>query len=313
MSGLNFEWPWMLILLVILPIWWILFNSSKKNIPAIKFSRLAMLEKAAQNKPDYKRFMVTVLFIIATVSGIFALARPQMISLIPVNPTKVMLLLDISISMEAKDMNPNRLTVAKETAIDFIRRLPKGVKSGLGFFYGSAYIPVEPTLDRDDIIQSLSELSTENLLPGTAIGTAIDAAEKSLELKKDKKSDLSIILLTDGESNQGIPTDVAARKARKMGIKIFTIGIGSREGAIVNGGILSSLDEGALMEIANITNAKFFRAESRKELKDIYKQLNLSAISLEKRKLEITFLFSGLSLLCFLIVSFLNLTILRIN
>ncbi len=313
MYSFGFEYPWALILLLILPLFFYYERqfSRQNRIKGAKFSRLELLERAMEETPDKKRKIFAGLFIAAVVMGVFAIARPQAIMEVPVNPVKAMLVFDTSISMEAQDMKPNRLTVAKETAVEFIKKIPDSVRVGLEYFYGSSYIAFSPTKDRDKLINSLTDLSLENLYPGTAIGSAIDSAVIALAMNKTEKSRLVIILLTDGESNQGILPLDAARIAKSEGVKIFTIGIGSRDGAFVRGGYLAALDEGTLIEVANITGGKYFRAKSKSDFRKIYRELRSTALALEKQKVELTVGFSAVSFLLFILVVYFGVSVFR--
>ncbi len=313
MYGFGFEWPWALILLLVLPLFYYLerYFSVQKRIKGAKFSRIELLEKAVARTVDYKRRTFMVLFVLAVITGVFSAARPHVSIEIPVNPVKLMLVFDTSISMEATDIEPNRLSAARDTAIEFIKKVPGDIRIGLEYFYGSAYVAISPTKEHEKLTSSLAELTQEDLYPGTAIGSAINAAVNTLSVNRTENNRLVIILLTDGESNQGMFPLSAAKIARSENIKIFTIGMGSREGAFVRGGYLAALDEGTLMEIANITGGKYFRAESKTDFRNIYKELRSSAFSLEKQKLEITAVLSGISLLLFLLVVYLGISVFR--
>jgi Ca-activated chloride channel family protein len=311
--SISYEWPWALTLLLILP----LFNylekrfTSEKLHKGVKFSRLDLLERTIEGYHDTKRQLFKYLFIFAVVTGTMALSRPSVVMETPVSPVRLMLVFDISMSMEARDIKPDRLTAARDTALEFLKNIPKGTKVGIEYFHDNAYVAVNPTSNVNYVISSLSSLGLKDLKPGTAIGSAIDAAVDSFSIDKPKNSNSVIILLTDGESNSGILPVDAANIAKKEKIRIYTVGIGSREGAVVQGGLLTVLDEGTLMEIANITGGKYYRAESRNDLSGIYKNLRTKALSLEKQKIEISALLSGMSFLAFLILIYLELSIFR--
>ena len=313
MYSLGFEWPLALILLLILPLFYYFekYFNRKNRIKGAKFSRLALLEKAVGETSDYKKKYFSILFTVAVITGVFAIARPHILMEIPVNPVKLMIVFDTSISMEADDMKPNRLTVARDTAIDFIKKIPKSIRVGLEYFYGSSYVVLTPDLNRKKIISSLSDLDSDDLYPGTAIGSAIDAAVNTLSFNRTEDNKLVIILITDGESNQGLLPLSAARIAKSEKVKIFTIGIGSQEGALVRGKHLAALDEGTLVEIANITGGKYFRAFSTNDFKKMYKELKTKAFSLEKQEMELTVLFSGISFLLFLCVVYFGISVFR--
>ncbi len=313
MYGFGFEWPWALVLILVLPLfaYYERYFSVQKRVKAAKFSRIELLEKAVSETTDYKRKTFVILFVMAVLTGVMASARPYVSIEVPVSPVKLMLAFDTSISMEAADMEPNRLIAARDTAVEFIKKAPDSIRIGLEYFYGSSYVAVAPTEDRHKVISSLSKLEITDLYPGTAIGSAIDAAVNTLSIDRQENNTLVIILLTDGESNQGLLPLSAAKIAKNEKIKIFTIGIGSHEGAFVRGGYLVTLDEGTLMEIANITGGKYFRAKSKNDFRSIYKELRTSAFSLEKRKCEITAVLSGISLFLFLLVVYLGISVFR--
>ncbi len=313
MYGFGFECPWALILIIVLPLFIYLerYFGVKKRVKGAKFSRIQLLEKAVAQTTDYKRKTFIILFILAVLTGVMATARPYVSMEVPVSPVKLMLVFDTSISMEGADMEPNRLAAARDAAVEFIKKAPDSIRIGLEYFYGSSYVAVAPTDDHEKVISSLSELVITDLYPGTAIGSAIDAAVNILSIDRKKNNRLVIILLTDGESNQGMLPLNAAKIAKSEKVKIFTIGIGSRQGAFVRGGYLAALDEGTLMEIANITGGKYFRAKSKNDFRNIYKELRTSAFSLEKQKVEITAFLSGISLLLFLFVVYFGISVFR--
>ena len=313
MYNFGFEWHPALVLLFVIPLFFYLEKqcSRKNHIKGAKFSRIELLEKAVAQTSDNKKKLFAVLFVFAVIIGVFAVARPYASMEVPTHPVKLMMVFDTSISMEAADMNPSRLISARDTAVEFIKKLPNGVRAGVEYFYGSSYVTVIPTEEHDKIISSLSKLELNDLYAGTAIGSAIDAAINILTTNRTRNDKLVVILLTDGESNQGIAPLSAARIAKHEQVKIFTIGIGSKKGAFVRGGFLAALDEGTLIEIANITGGKYFRASSKTDFKNIYKALRADAFSLEKKKVELTALFSGISLLLFLGVVYFGISVFR--
>ncbi|HSA06190.1 MAG TPA: VWA domain-containing protein [Candidatus Gastranaerophilales bacterium] len=313
MGNFGFEWSFALILILILPLFRYLERhfAEQRQVKGAKFSRIELLEKAMLDTPDYKRKYFMILFVFAVTAGVLAVARPYISIQIPVNPVRLMLVFDTSISMEADDMPPNRLTAAKDTAVEFIKKSPKNIKIGLEYFYGSSQVVMSPNEDHSKILSSLSELTIKDLNPGTAIGSAIDAAVNALAIGGEKDNRLVIILLTDGESNQGISPLSTAKIAAKEGITVYTVGIGSEKGAYVSGGYLTALDEGTLLEIANITGGKYFRAKTKNDFRNIYKELKTEAFSLEEQKTEITAIFSLISLFLFLFTVYFGISVFR--
>jgi len=308
----GFEWPFVLILLLFAPLIFLFIkNATKKRLQyAAMFSRLELLKQASMEIKETNKTILPYILTVAVVSGIIALARPYINISLPADSSRLILAFDISISMQADDMSPNRLETARQTAIDFLKKLPHKIETGLVYFYGSSYIAASPTLKRENLINKLKDLNLSELKAGTAIGAAIDSSANSMLDGENIINDMVIILVTDGENNQGISPIDAANKAKQLGIKIFTIGIGKKEGAIVKG-YQTYLDEGTLIEIANITNGKYYHADSEKQLKRIYNELINNSFYLKKQKTDITFIFSGISFIAYLFVILVGISIYR--
>lgn len=228
----------------------------------------------------------------------------------------IILALDVSLSMRATDFSPNRLEVAKTVAQDFIKGR-EGDKIGLVLYSGEAYVSCAPTLNYDMLLSRLLQAESSELEQGTAIGIGLGTAVAQFRERSIKSK--VIILITDGSNNYGeISPKEAAQFAKNIGIKVYTIGIGSNGVAktpvmtptgIVYENIPVEIDEDILKDIASKTGGKYFRANDENSLRQIYKEIN----ALEKRKFQSesyamnpatpdAFLFLGLILfLCFLI------------
>ena len=294
---MNFIWPQALLFYIIVPIYILLhfYFERKKRKDIIPFGNLETIVEAISKtkKVDILKNAPLILRTILFCLLIFALSRPTSTILIPMQDTKVMLLMDTSISMEAEDMELNRITVAKEAAKQFIHDLPKGIQVGIGLFSGTVKILVDPVLDKRKVLNILNRLSVKKLEPGTAIGDAILAGVESITLddspgKKYKQNRL-LVLITDGEANIGADPIFAAAQAKVNNITIQAIGIGSPLGTIIRGGILTRLDEFTLKEITSLTGGYYFNAQNLEDMKKIYKKIK-KTIRFIPQETEITFI-----------------------
>ncbi len=255
---------------------------------------------------------------LGVVSMILAMARPQKVlhhQEYKGEGIEIMLAMDVSPSMLSLDFDPNRLEVAKELAIEFVKAR-KGDKIGLTVFSGEAYTKCPLTTDYQTISKLIKELSPENLEMGTAIGMGL--ATSVNQLKDSKAKSKIVVLLTDGSNNRGdINPMEAAELAKAFNIKVYTIGMGT-EGVVnmpvrkkLNGEFLfapvaSDFDEALLIRLAQETGGEYFRARTKTELKQIYKHIN----QLERSKIDVIthltkierfrpFLLVGLALIIF--------------
>jgi Ca-activated chloride channel homolog len=263
----------------------------KKKRSALKFSKVALLKQSGLKK-TMKHRIGRFLFALSSVFFMTALARPQVPldnQVIEEKGIDIGLLLDVSGSMKSVDFEPNRLEVARQTMIDFIEQRV-GDRLSLIVFGGSAYTRVPLTLDYDILDQSMKTVSTESVgEEGTAIGMAISVGIN--RLKKSEASSKVLILVTDGENNAGaISPDTASDIAKDLGIRIYSIGVGSDK-TILPVNILGitqyqhyegGLDEALLERIASTTGGKYFRAKDEKALERIFSEID----TLEKSKFE---------------------------
>lgn len=294
---MSFEYPYALFLFLLIPIYiYLHFYFEKRKIKDIvPFGNLEIMLEALSKtkKKDFLKHLPFLLNVLILCFIIFALARPLSTIYVPLRDTKVMLLIDNSISMEATDVEPNRLVAAKETAEKFIKDLPKGIQVGIGFFSGNVKILVNPTLEKEKTLSAISKLNLNFLEPGTAIGDAILAGSDAITLSDSAnpiyKNNRILVLITDGESNIGSDPLFAAAQAKVNNITIQTIGIGNPLGAIIRGGILTRLDEFTLKEIALLTGGEYFNAKNIEELNKIYKKIRKTIRFIPKEK-EITFI-----------------------
>lgn len=274
--------------LCFIPVALYLILKKRKHV-ALKFSNVTIL-KTAGLKKTMKHRIGKYLFAVATVLLLIALARPQLPlnnQVIEEQGIDIGLLLDVSGSMESVDFTPNRLEVARQTLSDFIKERI-GDRLSLIVFGGSAYTRVPLTLDHDILLQSLKSVSTESVgEEGTAIGMSISVGIN--RLKKSEAASKVLILVTDGENNAGsISPDTASEIAKELGIKIYSVGVGSDKtilpvtvfGQTQYQQYEGGLDETLLQRIADTTGGKYFRAKDEKALEGIFNEID----TLEKSK-----------------------------
>ncbi|WP_026956710.1 VWA domain-containing protein [Algoriphagus vanfongensis] len=288
----TYEWekPILLNLIWIIPLLMLIrkFIKFLKN-PVLE---LSLPKKVASNNPwTYLRLVPTGFFLLALAMIIVALARPQRSNERVEQYTEgidIMLVMDISESMDLQDFTPNRLEAAKSTAIDFINGRV-GDRIGMVIFAGEAFSLAPLTNDYKLLTDLISEISFDMMeAKGTAIGSAIAAGTN--RMKEAGSVSKVMILLSDGESNAGnVDPMFAAQLASALGIKIYTIAVG-KDGMVPYGTdffgrpqmVESYLDETTLREIAKLTEAEFFRASDGNALQNIFDQID----TLEKSEVE---------------------------
>jgi len=288
----NPEYFWLLLVIPLL-IAWYWFRQRKSN-PELRFSGL----KAFENMPrSAKTWLVHSLFVFrlfAIALLIVALARPQVVSSrqnIEIEGIDIVIALDVSSSMLARDFDPDRLEAAKEVANDFIKRRPND-RVGLVIFSGEAFTQVPLTTDHTMISNMFKEIKSGMIEDGTAIGDGLATAVS--RLKDSQAISKVIILLTDGVNNAGsVDPRSAAEIAKMFGIRVYTIGVGSRGtapypvqdqfGRMRMQQMEVQIDEDLLKDIASTTGGQYFRATDNKKLKEIYNEID----KLEKSKIDV--------------------------
>jgi len=283
LAGFHFATPWALVLLLVLPAWWMWRRHRRER--AIVFSRAAVLAKG----PHAGRAITRWLFVLRNLllAGlIVALARPRT-GAHAVNVTSeginIVLAIDLSSSMLSEDFQPqNRLEVAKDKVKQFIAGR-RNDRIGLVAFAGEALTQVPLTVDYPVVMAAVDNLQSGQLEDGTAIGTAI--ATGANRLRNAPGRSRVMILLTDGVNNRGsIDPRTAAQAAAAVGVKIYTIGVGTQGMAPVpvGRGLMGlqyeyrpvEIDENLLRDVAKVTGGRYFRAVDAAALQRIYEQID---------------------------------------
>ena len=288
---INSEFFYLLIIPFVYTIWYFF---KKRNINSeILFSNLGPLNKSKTLKSKL-RSLPQILNIIAICLLIIALARPQSSTNWEESTTEgidIVLSMDISGSMLAEDLKPNRLEASKNVAVDFISKRVND-RIGLVIFSGESFTQCPLTTDHNVLINLFKDVKSGMVEDGTAIGMGLATAVN--RLKDSDAISKVIILLTDGVNNKGVVAPfTAAEIAKKFGIRVYTIGVGSEGYApypfqtpfgIQYQDVEVQIDEETLQNIATVTDGKYFRATNNSKLKEIYKDID----KLEKSKIEIT-------------------------
>jgi Ca-activated chloride channel homolog len=339
---ITFAWPELLWLLVLLPLLVVLYVwlLRRKKKAAVRYANLGMIKEAMNAGPNIRRHVPPVLFLLALALLIVAMARPSATVVLPTQKQTIILALDASGSMRAKDVLPSRLEAAQAAAKQFVADTPSKTRIGVVVFAGTAQLVQPPTDDREAINAAIDRMqlqratatgsalivSLATLFPdaGFDVSTAVFGREAPRnapigDAKKDSGKDLKpvppgsyrsavIILLTDGQRTTGPdPIDVA-KKAADRGVRVYTVGFGTTSGEVIGfegWSFRVRLDEETLKTIATMTQGEYFHAGSAADLKKVYETLN-SRLSLEKKETEVTALFSAVAALFTLLAGLLS-------
>jgi Ca-activated chloride channel homolog len=340
---MTFLWPEMLWLLLIVPalVAAYVFLLRRKRQNALRYAGLSMVKEAMGPGQRFRRHVPALLFLVALIAMIVAIARPAALVTLPSQHLTIILAMDVSGSMRATDVEPNRISAAQAAAKAFVAEQPSNVRIGVVSFAGTASVVQAPTHNRQDVLAAIDRFQLQR---ATAIGSGIivslatifpDAgidvssliygrdAPRGVPLDQARKADkpafkpvppgsytsAAIILLTDGQRTTGPSSIEAAQMAADRGVRVFTVGIGTTGGETIGfegWSMRVRLDEGTLKAIANITRGEYFYAGTAADLKKVYESLNARFV-LEKKDMEISALFSAAAAVAALVSALLSL------
>jgi len=290
---LNKELFWLFLLLPFAVLWYVLKHN--KQTAELKISSLKGFKATSSWLPKI-RHLLFVLRLVALALLITAIARPRTVDVSTKTKTTrgidIVMAIDVSASMLAKDLSPNRLEALKNVAAEFITGRPND-RIGLVEYAGESYTKTPITSDKSIVLRALGDIKYNTIIEGgTAIGMGL--ATSVNRLKDSKAKSKIIILLTDGVNNSGfIDPKIASELAVEYGIKTYTIGLGTNgmalspiarmpNGNFQYGRVQVEIDEDLLKEIADATGGKYFRATNNRKLVEIYDEIN----KLEKTEIE---------------------------
>ncbi len=329
---MTFEWPrllWLLGLLPLLGASWLWLGRHQAGWTS-RYPGLRVDPAPSAAGARLRRHLPALLMLTALTCALVGAARPRATITLPSNQQTVILALDVSLSMRARDVEPNRLTAAKAAARAFVEELPPEVKVGIVSFAGTATLVQRPTAQHAEVLAAIDRLEMQR---GTATGSGLVVALQTLfpdhdidiesmlfgnrfgQSKKppgerkaapERKTPFTpvepgsynaaaIILLSDGRRTTGVDPVEAAKLAAERGVRIYTVGIGTVAGAEVDFGGMSiymRLDEEALKMMAQTTLGEYTYAGTAADLRKVYQGLS-AKLTLEKRTTEVTFLFAA--------------------
>ena len=325
----NFLWPQLLWLLALLPLlvllyWWILRRRKKV---ALRYASLSIVREAMGRAQTWRRHIPPVLLLLAFAAMLLAAARPVATITLPSTQQTIILAMDVSGSMRATDVLPNRLVASQNAAKAFLKELPRHVRVGIVAFAGSAQVVQPVTLSREDLNTAIDKFQMQR---ATAIGSAIVVALSELfpgqvdlasvtygranndpfapqgrpidqpKADAEKKpfvpvppgsySSAAIILLTDGQRTTGVDTAEAAKMAADRGIRVYTVGVGTVDGEVIGfegWSMRVRLDEETLKTVARETKGEYFYAGTAENLKQVYESLS-TRLTVEKKETEVS-------------------------
>ncbi len=324
----TFLWPQLLWLLLALPLLVLLYVwlLRRRKRTALRYANLSIVREALGKGPGWRRHVPPVLMLLSLAAMLLAAARPVASITLPSTQQTIILAMDVSGSMRAEDVQPNRLVASQNAAKAFLAELPRHVKVGIVAFAGSAQVVQPVTLSREDlvtaidkfqlqrataigsaIVVSLSELFPEqrisltdmtysrNTDPFAPRGRSLDQPRNNEEkafqpVEPGSYGSAAIILLTDGQRTTGVDTAEAAKMAADRGVRVYTVGVGTVEGEVIGfegWSMRVRLDEDTLKDVARTTRAEYFYAGTAENLKQIYQSLS-SRLTVEKKETELS-------------------------
>ncbi len=320
---MHFLWPSNLWLLLALPLavalyFWL---QGRRRKLAVRYASLAIVKEALGSGPGWRRHVPPLLFLLALSAMLLAAARPVATLTLPSTQQTIILAMDVSGSMRATDVQPNRMVAAQNAAKAFLTELPRDVKVGIVAFAGSAQVAQLPTVNREDLVTAIDRfqmqratatgnaivISLATLFPDQGIelaalqgggrdrprGASIDGEKKEAKpftpVPPGSFTSAAIIMLTDGQRTTGVDPLEAAKMAADRGVKVYTVGIGTVDGETIGfegWSMRVRLDEETLKQIANKTAGEYFYAGTAQDLKKVYEHLS-TRLTVEKKETEV--------------------------
>lgn len=298
---IRFLQPWWL--LAVLPVLavagWYGWRQWRRKAHAMRFTNVDLLRVLAPKGLGWRRHVSAVALLLSMLALAAAMARPSIDSKVPLERATIVLAIDISLSMQATDVPPNRLAAAQDAAVRFTRQLPDSYNLGLVSFAKSANVLVAPTKDRAALAQAIAGLQlAEATATGEAVFTALDAIRAVPADGAEGAPPARILLLSDGYRTYGRSVEEAAAAAAEANVPVFTIAFGTDEGVVDIGGQVQRVpvDRLSLNGLAEATNGSFYEAASAAELREVYEDIG-SSIGHRTAPREVTHWYTGLGLL----------------
>ncbi len=343
-TPITFIWPSFLWLLLVLPLLVLLYFwlMARRRRVALNFASLSIVREAMGRGPGWRRHVPPLLLLLAIAALLLAAARPMASITLPAAQQTIILAMDVSGSMRATDVEPNRLVASQNAAKAFLAELPRHVRVGIVAFAGTAQVVQPITLSREDLVRAIDKFQLQR---ATAIGSAIVVALAELfpgqdislasagggrdpfraqgrsldQVEKEKPAfvpvapgsytSAAIILLTDGQRTTGVETEDAAKMAAERGVRVYTVGVGTVDGEVIGfegWSMRVRLDEDTLKDVARTTQAEYFFAGTAENLKKVYETLS-TRLTVEKKETEVSGLLALVAAFLVLLASGLSL------
>ena len=340
---MSFMWPELLWMGLLLPLLvatyvWLLRRKAKA---AVRYANLGLVKEAMGPGAKIRRHIPPLLFFIAMALLVLAMARPTATVLLPTQKQTIILALDASGSMRAKDVEPSRILASQTAAKQFVQEASPKTRIGLVVFAGTAQLVTPPTEDREALVQAIDRIQLQR---ATATGSALIVSlatifpeagfdVSSMVLGRDRNAPVDrkaqaekkkdafkpvepgsynsavIVMMTDGQRTTGPDPIEVAKLAAERGVRVYTVGFGTTKGEVIGfegWSFRVRLDEDTLKQVALMTRGEYFYAGTAADLKKVYQALN-SRLSLEKRETEVTAIVSAIAGLFTLLAGLLSL------
>jgi Ca-activated chloride channel family protein len=296
-------WLWLLLAVAALLVVYVLLQLRRRTY-AVRFANLELLGKLAPKRPGWRRHLAFALLLLALASLTTAMAKPTKDTRVPRDRATVMMAIDVSLSMRAEDVAPDRLRAAQAAAKEFVGLLPPRINLGLVTFSGTANVAVAPTTDRASVLRALDTLElAERTAIGEAVFSCLDAvrtfqAQLSGQDTAEGNAPARIVLMSDGTNTWGRSPEQASGAAKQVEIPVSTIAFGTDDGYIELEGdrVSVPVNRDQLKGIADSTGGSYYAAASAEELASVYRDLG-SQIGYTTERREITTWFVGTGLL----------------
>jgi Ca-activated chloride channel family protein len=323
---MSFQWPTMLWSLALLPVLILLYLwlLRRRRRQTVRLASLAIAKAALGKGPGWRRHVPPALMLLALATLLLATARPTATITLPLSQRTIILAMDVSGSMRAEDVLPNRLVASQEAAKTFVQELPRDTKVGIISFAGTAAVVQAPTTSREDVIAAIDRFQLQR---ATATGSAIVLSlatlfpEHNIEIQHitgqrkfpgkplgeepeapaftpvpaGSYNSAAIIMLTDGQRTTGPDPLDAAKMAAERGVRVYTVGVGTKEGEVIGfegWSMRVRLDEDTLKAVAANTMGEYYYAGTAEDLKQVYQSLS-SRMVVERKETELSALFAA--------------------